>query len=69
MAGINDGLRVAGDVNLEKVEIISGNGRAVNITNLVGEIQIFEDVFSPCITGTIALADSLDLVKIGRAHV
>ena len=64
MAGINDGLRVAGDVNLEKVEIISGNGRAVNITNLVGEIQIFEDVFSPCITGTIALADSLDLVNL-----
>ena len=64
MAGINDGLRVAGDVNLERVEIISGNGRAVNVTGIIGEIQIFEDIFSPCITGTIALADSLDLVNL-----
>ena len=64
MADINDGLRIAGDVNLEKVEVISSNGRAVNITKLVGEIQIFEDIFSPCITGTIALADSMDLVNL-----
>lgn len=60
----DSGLRFAGDVNLEKVEVISGNGRAVDITNLVAEIQIFEDLFAPCTTGTIALTDSTDLVNL-----
>lgn len=64
MALQSEGLRTAGDVNLEKVEIVSGNGRAVDITNMVGEIQMFEDIFQPCITGTIAIGDSLDLVNL-----
>jgi len=61
---ISDGLKFVGDVNLEKVEIISGNGRAVEVTNLTAEIQIFEDIFAPCQTGTIALTDSTDLVNL-----
>lgn len=64
MALQNDGLRTAGDVNIEKVQIMSGNGRTVDITNMVGEIQMFEDIFQPCITGTIAIGDSLDLVNL-----
>lgn len=64
MALENDGLRTAGDVNIERVQIVSGNGRAVDVTNMVGEIQIFEDIFQPCITGTLAIGDSLDLVNL-----
>lgn len=64
MALQNDGLRTAGDVNIEKVQIMSGNGRTVDITNMVGEIQMFEDIFQPCVTGTIAIGDSLDLVNL-----
>jgi hypothetical protein len=30
---------------------------------MVAEIQIFEDIFAPCITGTLAITDSLDLVN------
>jgi hypothetical protein len=64
MALESDGLRVAGDVNIERVQIISGNGRAVDITGMVGEIQIFEDIFSPATTGTLAIGDSMDLVNL-----
>ena len=58
------GLRTVGQVNLERVQIVSANGRAVDVTNMVGEIQIFEDIFQPAITGTIAIGDSLDLVNL-----
>lgn len=59
-----DGLRFAGDVDIETVEIVSSAGRGVEVTNMVAEIQIFEDIFSPCVTGTVTLTDSIDLVNV-----
>ena len=59
-----DGLRFAGDVDIERVEIVSSAGRGVEVTNMVAEIQIFEDIFSPCVTGTVTITDSIDLVNV-----
>ena len=58
-----DGLRFAGDVDIEEIAIISANGRAVAVTNMMAELEIFEDIFSPCVTGTITLTDTVDLVN------
>jgi len=63
MAIERDGLRFAGDVDIERIEIISANGRAVEVTRMVAEIQIFEDIFSPCTTGTLSITDTVDLVN------
>jgi hypothetical protein len=60
---IRDGLRFPGDVEIQKIAIFSANGRGVEITDMVAEIQIFEDMFAPCITGTLAITDSIDLVN------
>jgi hypothetical protein len=59
-----DGLRFAGDVDIERVEIVSSSGRGVEVTNMIAEIQIFEDIFAPCVTGTVTITDSIDLVNV-----
>lgn len=56
-------LRYAGDVNIETIELKSVNGFYQNIANQVIGIQIFEDIFSPFITGTLIIKDSLDLLN------
>jgi hypothetical protein len=57
-------LRFAGDVNIEKVEMYSlASGASFDIKNQVLAIQIYEDLFSPFITGSLIIKDSLDLVN------
>ena len=60
----SDHLRFAGDVNIEKVSIITSSGFAQEITNQVVGLQIFEDLFSPFITGSLVIKDSLDLLNL-----
>ena len=60
----SDHLRFAGDVNIEKVNIISSSGFTQEITNQVVGLQIFEDLFSPFITGSLIIKDSLDLLNL-----
>ena len=60
----SDHLRFAGDVNIEKVSIITSSGFTQEITNQVVGLQIFEDLFSPFITGSLIIKDSLDLLNL-----
>jgi hypothetical protein len=60
----SDGILFAGDVNVELVEIISTNGGGANVTNQVFAIEIYEDMFSPFISGVISLKDSLDYINL-----
>ena len=64
MTSTAEKLRFAGDVNIEKVVVTSVNGFYQNIANQVIGIQIFEDIFSPFITGTLIVKDSLDLANV-----
>ena len=64
MANSSENLRFAGDVNIEKVVITSVNGFFQDIANQVIGIQIFEDIFSPFITGSLIVKDSLDLLNV-----
>ena len=57
-------LRFAGDVNIEKVSITTSSGFTQEITNQVVGLQIFEDLFSPFITGSLIIKDSLDLLNL-----
>ncbi len=58
-----DKINYAGDVNVEEVVIISRTGQEYDIKNLVAEINIFEDIFSNCMTGNILVADGMDLIN------
>lgn len=56
-------LRYAGDVNVETAVLITAKGVYQNIANQVVGIQLFEDIFSPFITGTLIIKDSLDMLN------
>ena len=57
-------LRQAGDVNVGYVRITSmANNTFFNIKNQVITIQVYEDMFSPFITGSLIIKDSLDLIN------
>ena len=54
----------AGDVLIEKVQITTTKGFYQDITNQVIGLQIFEDILSPFITGTLEMRDGLDLMNV-----
>lgn len=58
-----DTLSFAGDVTVEKLSIISSDGTEYSLVNQMVAIQIFEDIFSPFITGSLIVKDSLDFVN------
>jgi hypothetical protein len=57
-------LSKAGDVSIELVQITTTQGFYQNITGQVLGLQLFEDIFSPFMTGTIEIQDSLDLLNV-----
>jgi len=57
-------IKFAGDVAIEKIDIVTINGMTQNITNQVVSVEIFEDLFSPFITGVITVKDSYDFVNL-----
>lgn len=61
---ISDGLKFAGDVNIESVSISSTNGFTRDVTNQVAQIEFYEDMFAPFTTGTLVVVDALDLVNL-----
>jgi hypothetical protein len=64
MPANSEAIRFAGDVSIDKIEMISSNGFGQEITNQVVALEIFEDLWSPFISGVIALKDSLDLANL-----
>lgn len=57
-------LRFAGDVSIDKVRIITTKGFYQDVGAQVINVQFYEDLFSPFITGSLILKDSLDLVNL-----
>jgi hypothetical protein len=57
-------LRFAGDVSVGRIRVTSQSGFYQDIANQVIGIQVFEDLLSPFITGTLVIKDSLDLINL-----
>ena len=49
MSATSEVIRFAGDVSIDKIEIISSNGFGQEVTNQVMALEIYEDMFSPFI--------------------
>ena len=60
----NESIRFAGDVNVDSIVITSLNGFTVDVTNQVIGIEIFEDLFSPFISGNLSFKESLDFANL-----
>jgi hypothetical protein len=63
-AGSSDQVRFAGDINVAEVTITSLiTQKKFNVSNQLLTIQIFEDMFSPFITGSLIFKESLDFAS------
>ena len=57
-------IKFAGEVNLERCEIGSlASGKKIDVKNQILQLNVFEDIFSPFLTGTLSLSDSVDLTN------
>lgn len=64
MISTNEKIRFAGDVSVENISVVTSRGMTQNITNQVLKIEIFEDLFSPFMSGIITVMESLDFINL-----
>jgi len=57
-------IKFAGDVIIEQAVIINSKGFGESILNQIYAIEIYEDMFSPFISGVISVRESLDYINI-----
>ncbi len=61
-------IRAAGQVIIQRCELIRTNGEVLDLHNLLESIILYEDIFAPYITGKIMFRDTLDIpTSIGRS--
>lgn len=56
------GYRFAGDIEIENFVLISTDGRSIDITSIVTETSIFQDIFSHYLQAEISISDSLSIL-------
>ena len=59
----NTGLGQAGDISIEDLYLISGTGTYLFVLDYLVELNIYEDIFSNFLTGSIMLSDSANIIK------
>ena len=61
---MSDKLAFAGQYYLDAIDIIQPNGIAIDIREQIEQITIYEDIFSPFITGNLICLDTADLPSL-----
>ncbi len=59
----NEELNRAGDVLIEEISLVSAAGFSLDIRSFLVELNIYESVFSPVMSGNMVVSDSLNLFK------
>ena len=59
------GLQTAGEFIIEELKLVTTSGLEVDLTTSVIGLTLFEDIFSMTISGTVAIADSVNLASYG----
>lgn len=62
-SNIKEAIKFAGDVSLRKIEIVGSNNFTVDISKQIAQINVYEDLFSPFITMSIVVRESVDFVS------
>ena len=67
------GVQYAGEYKLETCELISSAGVVTDISGIIVEVNLFEDMFKPTLTGSILISDTNNLVDnmpiIGQEYI
>jgi hypothetical protein len=58
-----NGIRFAGEVSVQELILIGANGKTIDLTSFLVELNIMEDIFSPCLYGNIMLSDSINVIE------
>ena len=58
-----DKFYTAGDVVVDEIRLVSYSGLEVDLRKIVGDFSITEDMFSNSLSGSLVIADSMNLVK------
>ena len=53
----------AGEIHLEHLRLFSSEGVRVDLSSIVVEINLFEDIFSTSFTGNIIIVDTLNIIE------
>ena len=57
-----DNIEYAGQFNIDEVKIFSSSGTVINITKQVVAMNLYEDIYKSCITGSIAIGDTNNII-------
>ena len=60
-----DSIQKAGDVLIEQLSLITSNNIVIDLSDFLVELNIYEDMFSNFLRGTIMLSDSRNLIQTG----
>jgi hypothetical protein len=63
MSDYSNSISFPGEINVLKATIISSTGKSADITTLIIDLSLFEDIFSNTMTGFVLIEDSLDLIN------
>lgn len=63
MADSSDKLSFLGQVDVHTAEIISSTGKHIDISTMIADISLYEDIFSNTMSGYLLIEDSLDLIN------
>ena len=59
------GIQTAGEFQLDQLKLVTTSGLEVNLTTSVVGLTLFEDIFSMTVSGTVAIAASVNLASHG----
>lgn len=62
------GILNASDYKIKSFMLYTSDGQAVDLTNLIIELNIYEDLFSSTMSGEVLLSDALDMMSIFAVH-
>ena len=60
-----EGIQTAGEFIIEELKLVTTTGLVVDLIGSVMGLTLFEDIFSMTVSGTIAIADSINLASYG----
>src|SRR6266850_1435554 len=62
------GLINSSDYKLNTLNIITSDGKIIDVSGLMVELNLYEDIFSAVMTGSLVMGDALDLISSFSLH-
>jgi len=64
MADVVEELGYVGQINVKVAKIITSTGATIDISGMIGNITMYEDIFANTMSGYIIIQDSIDLIHL-----